>query len=437
MLTKQSSEPIIVVGGGWAGIAATLHLAAQGHAVELLEAAPVLGGRARRVLFGQQALDNGQHIILGAYRHLFELLDIIGLDERRVLLRQPLALQMINGCSRFQLQVSKLPAPWHLGGALLTANGLSAGDKIKTLMHGLGLSKQPHDLTMTVSQWLHQLRQPPAANRYLWEPLCIAALNTHPHIASAQLFQRVLSDVFMQKPAYSDLLLPRCDMGRLLAQPAQQWLSQQAVAIRLSLKVNRLIVDGGQIVGVLTPRGRIAAKKIVLATNPWTTAKLIASFAQLSTLHERLEQFRYEPIATIYLKYAHSLSLTPIMSGLIGCTTQWLFDRRITGHPHIAAAVISASGEHTRLAKSALVQQVIDDIKQAGLLSSDPIDTLVIREKRATFSATPAMDVLRPDNVTSIGGLVLAGDYTATGYPATLEGALMSGKQAASIIAKA
>jgi monoamine oxidase len=133
----------------------------------------------------------------------------------------------------------------------------------------------------------------------------------------------------------------------------------------------------------------------------------------------------------VYLKYRKSVLLEPTMLGLADSVTQWLFDRRITSHPKIVAAVISADGEHAAMDKAELVKTVIDDIRKNTPLQDDPVDSMVIREKRATFSATPQAETLRPANATELEGCWLAGDYTKTGYPATLEGAIISGKTAA------
>ena len=128
--------------------------------------------------------------------------------------------------------------------------------------------------------------------------------------------------------------------------------------------------------------------------------------------------------------------LDPTLLGLADIVTQWIFDRRITSHPKSVAAVISADGAHVKMSKEELVNTVIADIKANTTLQHDPVDSMVIREKRATFTATPAIERLRPENKTALEGCWIAGDYTNTGYPATLEGAIISGKAAAKEIIK-
>ena len=424
-------KPVVIIGGGWAGIASAIHLVNNNVPVTLIEAADQLGGRARMVMFDDLPVDNGQHIVLGAYRNLLELLKIIGVDEHYVLSRLPLSLTVKGNDGTVNLTAPKIPAPFHLLFAFLKATGLSASDKFKTIANWLRLIGSQAYSDMTVTELLRCTGQSTRVIHYLWTPLCIAAMNTHPDIASARLFQRVLKDAFMRRRADSDTLLPRCDMGRLLPQPAMTWLGDKGVNIITGQRVSNIETKDNRVTGVAIGDSMIAASQIIIATNPSECARLIEPIQSLKPLHQSITQFNYEPIATVYLKYKKSVLLEPKMLGLADSVTQWIFDRRITSHPKMVAAVISADGEHAAMHKDELVQTVINDIKANTPLQDDPVDSMVIREKRATFSATPQAETLRPDNKTDLAGCWLAGDYTSTGYPATLEGAVISGKAAA------
>ena len=429
--TGANPKPIVIVGGGWAGIAAAIHLVNNNVPVTLIETAEQLGGRARMVMFDDLPVDNGQHIALGAYRNMLELLKILGIDEKYVLSRLPLSLTVHGNEGTVSLTAPKLPAPFHLSLAFLTATGLSAGDKFKTMVNWIRLiGIRPHS-DMTVTQLLHCTGQSEKVTHFLWAPLCIAAMNTHPDIASARVFQRVLKDAFMRRRADSDILLPRYDMGRLLPQPAMDWLTNKGVNIMTGQRVNTINTKDNAVTGITVGDTTIETSQLIIATNPWSCANLIESIDSLQPLRQNISQFNYEPIATVYLKYRKSVLLNPTMQGLADSVTQWIFDRRITSHPKIIAAVISADGEHASMSKDELLQTVINDIKANTNCQDDPIDSMIIREKRATFSATPQAESLRPDNKTDLAGCWLAGDYTSTGYPATLEGAIISGKQAA------
>lgn len=422
-------ERTIIVGGGWAGISAAIHLTRNNQPVTLIEAADQLGGRARMVMFGDTPVDNGQHIALGAYRNLLELLKIIGLEESRVLKRLPLSLRMTGKQGIVNLSALRLPAPLHLLLAFLNARGVDTRDKLKTITSWMRLVSLDDDPDMTVARLLQRSGQPQVLSDYIWEPLCIAALNTSVAKASAKVFQRVLRDAFMRQRADSDLLFPRYDMGRTLPLPAGEWLRSKGVNIMKNTRVTGLVTDTGKITGVRLGEETLDARRVIFATNPWTTVSLCSKVNLLAPVCEKINQLDYEPIATVYLKYAKPVLLNPVMQGYVNSTIQWLFDRRITSHPKIVAAVISADGEHNRMDKNTLVRKVLDEIRHHTCLKEDPLNSMVIREKRATFSATPAAEKLRPGNRTALQGCWLAGDYTDTGYPATLEGAVISGKQ--------
>lgn len=429
-------ESVVVIGGGWAGLSAAIHLTLQGKPVTLVESAEQLGGRARMLMFGDVPVDNGQHIILGAYRKLFELLKIIGADEGRLLKRLPLALHVQGRQGMVSLKAPNIPAPFNLLLAFLTTQGLNVSDKSRTILNWMQLVRLKKNPDMTVSELLKQTGQSEKVCHYLWEPLCIAALNTPPDQASASLFQQVLKDAFMRCRSDSDMLLPRYDMGRILPAPAESWLREKGANILTGQRVTQLITHAKQITGVRLGDKTIEVENVIIATNPWGCASLIQPIPALNTIREKIEKLEYEPIATIYLKYKKPVLLDPMMQGFVDTTMQWLFDRRITNHPKILAAIVSAGGDHTRLNKEELVQHIIDEVKTYTHLREDPIDSLIIREKRATFSATPDAEHLRPENHTPLKGCWIAGDYTNTGYPATLEGAIISGKCCAAQLVK-
>ena len=427
-------SPVTIIGAGWAGLSAAIHLTRQNIPVTLIESAHEPGGRARMVMFEDLPVDNGQHILLGAYRNFLELLDMIGIDESLLLNRLPLSLTVKGSETTVDLRAPKLPAPLHLLVAFLRAKGLSGSDKFKTLANWLRLVNADARSDMNVTELLHCTGQSERVSHYLWTPLCIAALNTHPDIASARLFQRILKDAFMRRRADSDLLLPRYDMGRLFPRPALDWLSNKGANIMTGHRVTDLQVADGQFCGVKLGNMTIESSRVLIAASPWGCARLIRFIEELGPLFNKLVLFDYQPIATVFLEYEKPVLLKPTMLGLADNTTQWLFDRRITSHPKIISAVISADGEHTSMSKEQLTRLVVEDIKANTPLKLDPVNSMVIREKRATFSATPEIETLRPANETTLRGCWIAGDYTNTGYPATLEGAIISGKAAADSI---
>ena len=296
--------PVTIIGAGWAGLSAAIHLTQRNIPVTLIESANEPGGRARMVMFDDLPVDNGQHILLGAYRHFLEMLDILGIDENLVLTRLPLSLTVKGEEATVDLHAPRLPAPIHLLLAFLRAKGLSGSDKFKTLANWLRLVNADTLSDMTVSELLHCSGQSRRVSHYLWTPLCISALNTHPDIASARLFQRILKDAFMRRRADSDLLLPRYDMGRLFPKPALDWLHSKGANVMTGQRVTGLVVANEQVHGVQVGDMTIESSRVLIATSPWGCARLVRFVDELNPLFSKLMRFDYQPIATVYLKYA-------------------------------------------------------------------------------------------------------------------------------------
>ncbi len=433
-LRDDQESPVIIAGGGWAGLAAAIELSAAGIPVLVLESARQLGGRARGVRFGKTAVDNGQHLLIGAYRETLRLLNMIGQLEEELLLRLPLQLRVSGSSSSIDLRTSPyLPAPLHLGWGLLTARGLPLRDRWRALAMSLKLwtNNFALDKDITVAALLKQHRQTPQLIEQLWEPLCLAALNTSTSHASAGIFLRVLRDSFSNARQDADLLIPRRDLGTLFPSAAFDFIEQHKGLVHLNQRVTALAVDGRRITGVMVNNQMLAARKVVIATSPRVSSRLLAPHPALSHTASQIEQLAYEPIITVYLRYSAECRLELPMEGMNGTAAQWLFDRRVCGQEGLIAAVISGSGPHMETDNQALVSQVTAELSARHPHWPKPVESLVIREKRATFHCGVDVNRLRPGKATAVEGLWLAGDYTDTGYPATLEGAVRSGVQCA------
>ena len=397
---------IAVIGGGWAGLAAAIELTAAGRQVTLFEAGRQLGGRARSIKLDGRRLDNGQHILLGAYRETLALMQRIGVDPAQVLHRQPLHIRDNAG---FRLRLPHLSAPLNLAWGLLTAKGVGLREKIATARWMEDLKAGGFRLTQdcSVAEWLDAAGQTGALRRHLWAPLCLAALNTPIEQASAQLFANTLRDSLgSPHRADTDLLLPRTDLGRLLPEPAHAWLIAKGIELRFSHRVHRIEV---QLDGVCVDDQYFAAA--ILATAPQHAGPLLGSeFA-----------FDFEPIATVYLAYPPDIALPCRMLGQQGGIGQWAIDR---GNGLIAC-VLSGHGVWEECSDEQLAAQLCDELA----LAAAPLWHGVVREKRATISCRP--NLARPGAATAHPHLWLAGDYTWADYPGTLEGAVRSGLRAA------
>jgi squalene-associated FAD-dependent desaturase len=398
---------VAVIGGGWAGIAAAVELTAAGADTTLYEAGRVLGGRARSINIAGRTLDNGQHILLGAYRETLALMRQVGANPETLFDRRP--LQIIDN-SGFRLALPMLPAPLNVAWGLLTAAGVGLGEKLRTAIWMDGIKRRRFQLPadITVAQWLDNDGQTGQLRRHLWEPLCLAALNLPAERASAQLFANVLRDSLgSARREDTDLLLPRAELGQLLPEPAANWLSSHGAKLQFGKRISHIAPDQNGI----SIDGEIFSSAI-LATAPQHAAILWPEL----TINDD-----FEPIATVYLQFGPKISLAFPLLNLLGKHGQWVVDRS----NGLLACVLSGHGDWEALDDAALTASLEDEL---GFPEKAHWHR-VVREKRATFSARPALH--RPDCATSNPRLFLAGDYTWADYPATLEGAVRSGRRAA------
>ena len=425
---------VVIIGAGWAGLSAAIELSRAGIQVTLIEAANHAGGRARCIETQGMVFDNGQHLMLGAYSEMRRLSQVIGVPEEQVFHRRPLRLDM---CAPHQedmcIAFPALPAPWHVVAGFARAKGLTASERYRALalctqlfFSGFKLAKD-----LSVAAWLQSARQPARLIKALWEPLCLAALNTPLDQASAQIFIHVLHEAFAGERRDADMLFPRVDLGAVFPQPALGFIQEHGGTLRFGERVSSLAISDERIAGVITRQGVIHADHVIIAASPSEVLRLVAPQPLLHGIDRQLAMLRYEPICTLYLQYPPEIRLGCAMLGLLEGTGQWLFDLGDAGHPGRMAVVISGPGAHMALDNAALCADVTAQINAHFPHWPAPTHRLVIREKRATFSCHADVAALRPGTRTALRGCWLAGDYTDTGLPATLEGALRSGVRAA------
>jgi len=422
---------VAVIGGGYAGMAAAVELAARGISVTVFESAKQLGGRARGVINHDTQLDNGQHLLLGCYRETLRLIEKVGGNLEQDFLRLPLQLDLQG---QFSLKAPALPAPLHLLVALLSARGLTWSERIKAARFMLFLRTINFRLAQDIKviELLKSNRQDNDLNKKLWEPLCIAALNTPIQKASAQVLLNVLRDALNRTRADSDMLLPRADFTTLFPQRAATFVEKHGGKVLLSCGVEAINPQGERF-EIITEQGAEIFTHVICATSPVVAAKLLRPLAALTQTVAQIDQLEHQPIFTVYLQYPPHVALPHPMIGLHQRFSQWLFDKgKISAQPGLLAAVISAEGLHQNLNQDDLAQKVIAELREEFGLADAPLWFKVIAEKRATFCCAPNLS--RPAQQTAIANLLLAGDYTAGDYPATLEGAVLSGVFCASKI---
>lgn len=430
---------IAIIGAGYAGMAAAAELAAAGHRVTVFEASRTLGGRARAIQLEGLTVDNGAHIFVGAYRETLRLMTLVGADPDTLLRRIPLHLEYPG-----ELLIKApphgipAPAPLHLAWALLGASGLSWPEKYAAIRFMQDLKRRRFRLPADIpaAGYFRQTHQPERLVRYLWEPLCVAALNTPVERASMQVFANVLRDSLAAGRSASDFLLPTVDFSRLFPEPAAIFLATHGGEVRREARIGSIARDAGGF--RLDNHGPY--DKVILAVAPQHLPKLAAGLPELAGSVEQANRFEWEPIVGVYLAYAESVQLPFPMVGVADRTgtaaAQWLFDRgRIYGQPGLISAVISAHGRHEAMQHDALAAAIHAEVARILPGIEVPRWSRVITEKRATFACTPA--VSRPPTSTPLPGLVLAGDYVASDYPATIEGAVRSGVAAARALLQA
>ncbi len=428
---------VLVVGGGWSGLAAAVELCRHRVEVTLIEAAGRLGGRAARISHRGREYDSGQHLVIGAYHGVLELLAAMGVAQETVFRRRPFELLSLSPSPStsppLRLRLAALPAPFHLLGGILGAEGLSRADKWSALRFCLAAARSrdlPEDYSVQELMFRHG--QPPGLISRLWEPICLAALNTPLHEASAGMFLRVLRDAFAYDRRDSDLLLPRRGLADMFPEPARRFIEGHGGRILLDRRAAALEVSHGRISGVTLADGaRLDADHVVLALPPPACLRLIEPCAALRAVAERMAGFDYAPICTLYLRYPPAVRLDLPMIGLHGTLAQWAFDLGVSGEPGLIAAVISGPGEHMELERDVLQQRVAAELAACFPHWPAPEEIFTLCDKRATFLSRPGIDAWRPGVETPVEACWLAGDAIATGYPATLEGAVRSGLECA------
>ena len=422
---------VAVIGGGYAGMAAAVTLAERRVPVTVFEAAKTLGGRARRVDHRDLALDNGLHILIGAYRETLRLMRLVGADPDKLLLRLPLTWQIHE---RFMLKAAGLPAPLHLLAGLMTARGASFADRLSAARFMFRMRRQGYRLQRDTSvEWLlDQHGQGGHMTNLLWRPLCVSALNTPPETASAQVFLNVLRDSLDADRASSDLLLPRADLSRLFPEPASDYVRANGGTVLTGQRVTGIDERDGSFT-VHCADGEHAFSHVVCALPPYHAGAFLVGISALADVAEAVERLAYQPIYSVYLQYPREVRLPAPMLGFESALLQWAFDRGALGGQHgVIGAVISAEGAHQDLPQDELARLVHQELQQQLGLLPDPSWYRVIAEKRATFACTPGLK--RPESRTPLRNFFLAGDYTASDYPGTLESAVRSGIACARMI---
>jgi squalene-associated FAD-dependent desaturase len=434
-----------VIGGGFAGCAAAVELAQAGYHVTLYEAGANLGGRARTVVRDGLALDNGQHLLLGAYRETRRIAEIVrgGVDDDPWLL-SPLAIRPFGTHSdaAVSFKTRTLPAGLGLIAGIATSSGLSWRERLG-LVRWFARQRRRHfrcDPDLTVASLLEDL--PARPRNALLAPLCLAALNTPIERASAQIFLNVLREAFVGALDASSIAVPHDPLGDTVPERTASWLTQRGHSVRRSARVT---VTSQELRGVSIRVDGVdnGFEAAIVAVGPHQfggtfDARLVGDSAVAAALSQ-VQRFEWEAITTIYLGYLEPLQLGPGLLRLDDAPGQWLFDRgdilRRSGKAaderrlRALIAVVISAHQASSEGSVALVRDVEHQLRRLSPAMPCAQWTQVIAEKRATYACSPTL--ARPSCGRLTSGLYLAGDYTYEAFPATLEAAVRSGVEAA------
>jgi hydroxysqualene dehydroxylase len=429
------THDVIVIGGGFAGLSAATVLAGKGFRVLVLEARPSLGGRASAFVDPStgERVDNGQHILTGAYRETFRFLRRIG-TESRVYLQPGLSVDIIDREGRpSRLACPAIPAPLHMLVGAMRWGAIDWQDR-KALMRMRKGGRPGADPQSTVRQWLEWHEQTPRLIELLWEPLAVAALNQSIDEASGEMFANVLKRTFTMRRRDSSLGLVRCALDELYTIPSKAYVEERRGEVKTNALARVKVALPWPTVHVRNETFR--ARAIVCATAWYSLPTLFEGAALPADVIKAAESTAASPIVTVNLWFDRPVTSSTFV-GLPGRAMQWVFDKRALFGESASHLSLVSSGASAIVDRSNqdLVDLALEELRAAlpSVGDAELRRAVVVREKRATFSVAPGQP-RRPNTRTGLPGLFLAGDWIETGLPATIESAVVSGHAAAAAV---
>ena len=435
---------VIVIGGGLSGLSTAADLASRGLSVIVLERHQHLGGRAYSFIDEStgEEIDNGQHLMMGCYHETRWLLRTVGSDHLATL--QP-NLHIDFRHPEFgpaSLHCPPLPGPFHLLAGLLSLKTLSLSDRLKLLRVGLEIHKSPETIepsiaSLTVHQWLDSLSQSELNKKYLWDIIAVGSLNGDPKDVSALLFYRVLRAAFLGGRENSSFLVPNVGLSRLFDEPICRYVESKKGRVLRGCAVDSLISEGARVKAVRCSDGVNREAAAFVSAVPWYALSGLLPADEPALL--AANRMTTSGILSINLWFD-----VPVMDedfvALLDSTVQWVFNRSkilsaSASSGQCLTLIVSSADRLVDREASELVALAVEDLRRVfpRVGTARVVRSIVLKEKRATFSQRPDVERLRPPCITSMENFFLAGDWTNTGYPATIEGAVMSGRKAAAV----
>ncbi|HEX4947298.1 MAG TPA: hydroxysqualene dehydroxylase HpnE [Blastocatellia bacterium] len=440
-------SPIVIIGGGFAGLAAAVDLAEQGKRVLLLERRNFLGGRAYSFTdkVTGDTIDNGQHLLMGCYHHTLNFLQKIGASHKVKFQPNPRVdfLSDTEGHTRFACP--SLPAPLHLLAGLSRLKTIGWRDRWNVLRVGLALKtmngKRARLADITVREWLNELGQSERMQRRFWDLMALATLNEAPERASADMFARVLEQGFMHTRQDSTMVIARVGLSDLYTTDAVQFIAARGGEVRLNAAVKAIEFANDRAAGVTLANGEYIAAAAIISAVPYFMLKDMLAPELLAAHFPAVTAFQSAPIVSINLWYDEAVTDLEFVS-LLDSPIEWVFNKNaIAGdtqarRQHLAL-VISSAHQAAPQPKEALIEMASTEMKRffPNARRQQPVHAYVIKEQHATISHTVGIARQRPTQKTPLANFYLAGDWTDTGLPATIESAVFSGQECARLLA--
>jgi len=436
-------KEVVIIGGGFAGLAAGVDLTARGHAVTVIERRGHLGGRAYSFKdpVSGVTLDNGQHILMGCYKDTLAFLETIGTLDK-VFFQKDLAVDFAApGMALSRFRSLPLPSPLHLLSGFWLFNRFSLQDKKAVLNLKRAFSNgadDPHLDRMNVVQWLQKYGQTPSLIEKFWEPLNLAALNDRPELSSAALFHAVLKEALFSGRKGSRIGVPKVGLSELYADAARDFIERKGGNFLLKSPVTRLHFQGHEFREVELEGGHRVSAEALLVTVPFTVLRKILPEAMVyqDPFFAPLSKLTSSPIVAVNLWYDRPVTEKPFI-GLWGTKVHWIFNKKDegTGQPYLSL-VISGARDELRTPAPQLIESAVSELQSVlpQTRGAKLVRATVSKEPEATMAPAPGIESLRLSQRTPYKNFYLAGDWTDTGLPATIESAVRSAKKAVELI---
>ncbi|HBB25690.1 MAG TPA: hypothetical protein DCZ59_05440 [Bacteroidetes bacterium] len=421
----------LVIGGGWAGISAAMEAARLGWEVVLVEERPYLGGRARSFIDQTtgDVIDNGQHVMMGCYHDLLRIVRDLGTDH---LLEAQRALRVAfvdESRGLDVLDASRMPGKLGMAWGLMRLRNLTVAERLAIMRLALTVLRSPQaGRGLTCHEFLIRTAQPEGAVKRFWEPLVLATLNAPVAVAPAELLATVLRLAFFGTTEDAKLLIPTGGLSDLI-EPFPAWLAARGGRVHTSTSVDRLRIVDGRAAGADLSDGVCVDVDVVISAVPQRALTRLTLASGVTSVPSAEPEM--SPIVSVYLWYDRQWMSVDFAAAL-GTTIQWVFNKNRTAEG-LVALTVSAASDIVRAPSNEIVRLCDAELRRlfsSAMAAAELKHGLVIKEKHATACITPSVHEQRPATDALCGqvrNLLLAGDWTQTQLPATLEGAARSG----------